>query len=54
MYISNIDVCVNELVFSVYSALVYHLYTNPNIGPWGVGTRLQIFPTSKQQKELDQ
>ena len=33
MYVLNFYICVNELVFpSVYSVLVYHGYTNANIG----------------------
>ena len=33
---------------SIYSVLVYHGYTHANYDPWRVGTRLDIFPTSKQ------
>ena len=49
MYIFNVSVCVDELVFySVYLVLAYHRYTNAHIGPWWVGTQLDIFPTSQQ------
>ena len=39
------------LVFpSIYSVLVYHRYTNANIGPLWIRTLLNMFLTPKQPK----
>ena len=41
MYILKVSVCTDELVLSflpLCSVLVYHRYTNVNIGPWLVET----------------
>ena len=35
------------LSFYCFSVLVYHWYTNANIGPWGMETWLNIFFTIK-------
>ena len=49
MYTLNVSLCVNELVFPfVLLVLVYHGYTNADIGPCWVGTELNIYTTYKQ------
>ena len=55
MYIIDVSVCVNELVFpSIYSVLVDHGYINANISPWWVVTQLNILLTTKQSNKSEQ
>ena len=48
MYISNFSMFVNELSFRLFSVIRIYGYTDADIGPCSVRTRLKSFPTSKQ------
>ena len=52
MYILNVSVCAYLVFPFVYSVFVYHEYTNADIGPWWVESRLNIAPASKQPTNI--